>query len=392
MRAQGFGRGAIFAGMLVFAACAGDSGGEESGEAPEESGETSVEEGAEGDACGPEVPCGVGLECIHEICMAPEDSESGETGETGDELIPGEGDVCTEDEPCPEGLECISHVCAQPGGEESGEETGATTCPPDCPNLPTFEIMEVPENWEAFSPYFSQYIRVFGLNVFATASVPADKVRHAAHVMAQYIDNDENGIPDDEKVMAAMLGQPGGSSMVMFASEAELESSGIFESTLPDGHALQDLYADETHPEGSSLESGFDATLEEVLHLVTSQGWSKAYPEVFGEEPGTALSNAMDLARGGLFMSVPAEYPEGAWYHYDDTTCDYECMATEYFYWALTSLLGAQEYPGRCEQIANEWEPCTEALMEEMDPGATKLLKEQGYALPRNLPDGSYGD
>ena len=174
MKAQGFGLGILFVGMLFCAACAGESGEEEGGEASEEGGETSAEDGAEGDACGPEAPCGEGLECIHEICFPQEDFESGETGETGetgDDPIPGEGDVCTEDEPCPEGLECISHVCTQPGGEESGEETGGTTCPPDCSNLPTLEITDVPEQWEAFSPYFTQYIRVYGVNVFATASV-----------------------------------------------------------------------------------------------------------------------------------------------------------------------------------------------------------------------------
>jgi len=51
----------------------------------------------------------------------------------------------------------------------------------------------------------------------------------------------------------------------------------------------------------------------------------------------------MDIARGGHFKKIPHKYPEIAWYTYDDRTCKYDCMATEYIYWELPSMLGAQE-------------------------------------------------
>ena len=98
----------------------------------------------------------------------------------------------------------------------------------------------------------------------------------------------------------------------------------------------------------------------------------------------------MDLARGGRFRSIPREVPEGAWYHYDDRTCDYECMAAEYFYWTLTSWLGGQSYPGRAEEIANEWECPTPELLERRDPSVHRLLTDPAFALPRVLPDGIY--
>ena len=98
----------------------------------------------------------------------------------------------------------------------------------------------------------------------------------------------------------------------------------------------------------------------------------------------------MDLARGGRFNAVPDRYPEGAWYHYDDRTCDYRCMATEYFYWALTTLLGAQDAPERCAEIAREWEPCTAAQLEMRDPAVHRLLTDPQYKLPTVRPDGVY--
>ena len=248
----------------------------------------------------------------------------------------------------------------------------------------------VPETEVSFAPYFQKHAEVFGLNIFATEAVSDEDVLHAAAVLAQYLDNDEDGLADDPAVLAALQGAPGGpASMVMFATEWEIESSGIFDSNLG-SRALQDLYATETHPRGSSASTGFDATLEEVLHLVTHHGWAAAYPEDFGEQPGSTLSDAMDVARGGHFTTLPEAYPEAAWYHYDDETCSYECMATEYLYWALTSLLGGQMYPGRCEEIAHEWELCTPESVVSQDAAITALLQDSGYALPTVLPDGIY--
>jgi hypothetical protein len=252
-------------------------------------------------------------------------------------------------------------------------------------------IRDVPSgDYSDFGQYFSKHVDVFGVHIFATAATPDDKVLHAAHVLAQYLDNDEDGSPDNAALVTEMTGQPGGASLVMFATENDVENSGIFESDLPDRFPMQDLFGEETHPEGSSRDGGFDATLEEVLHLVSSKGHSNLYPDIFGEQTGSAIADAMDLARGGQFQGVPASYPSGAWYHYDDTTCDYPCQVTEYFYWALTSILGAQDYAGRCQDIAVEWELCSRELVQNGDPAVYGLLTDPGYSLPTVLPDGSY--
>jgi len=68
--------------------------------------------------------------------------------------------------------------------------------------------------------------------------------------------------------------------------------------------------------------------------------------------------DAVDAARGGRFEEVPDTYPPEAWFHYDDETCSRKCMAVEYFYWGLTTLLGAQADQNRCDRISGEWELC----------------------------------
>ena len=259
---------------------------------------------------------------------------------------------------------------------------------------PAFELQPIPEDGRlaVFRPDFVKHVEVFGLQVVATPRTEDAKVLHAAHVLAQWLDNDEDGRVDDRNVHRVLV--EGGAFLVMFETERERRGVRVNHRRLEEEgfYIGQDLYGDETHPDGPphrQQRGAFDASLEEVLHLV-SNGWCEAYPEAFGYRRGSRLTEAMDLARGGVFRRVPREYPEGAWYHYDDRTCEYECMAAEYLYWALTSLLGGQSYPGRAEEIGIEWECPTPELLELRDPAVHALLTESTYALPRVLPDGSY--
>ena len=239
-----------------------------------------------------------------------------------------------------------------------------------------------------FDALFPKHIDVFGVSVRGTAGTPDDKMLHAANVMAEYLDNDADGVPDNALVVQAM--QANNATLIMTIDFAELDEvlSEIGVDEIPEG-VLQDQNAAETRP-GGAADGVFDASFEEVLHLITHAGYAYAYPDAFGETPGTSLANAMDKARGGRFMQIPDPYPEGAWYTYDDQTCDYGCMAAEYIYWGLTSLLGAQEFPGRLEQIDNEWRLNTPELFEEHDPDLFALLTEPEYALPTRLPTGNY--
>ena len=159
--------------------------------------------------------------------------------------------------------------------------------------------------------------------------------------------------------------------------------------------STQDLYNSEIHPTGSSIESGFDATLEEVLHMITQQGYANAYPSVFGEVKGSTIAGYMDAARGGYYESVPDSYPDSAWYHYSDKTCSYACQITEYFYWALSSILGAQEYTGsgsetRYQQVKDEWKLNTKTKMSTGDPNMYALMTDGTYKIPTVIPNGSY--
>lgn len=230
---------------------------------------------------------------------------------------------------------------------------------------------------------FNRKVEVFGIPIFAVADVDDDNLLHAANVMAQYLDNDEDGTVDNLEVLNKM--KENNAFMVMWARERDLNKVDA-----PNGWIGQDLGNDETHP--TFVDNGkigeFDASLEEVLHIITHAGYSKVYPTVFGENMDSELAKAMDIARGGQFTSIPDEYPEGAWYSYDDQTCDYNCMLTEYHYWALTSILGAQE--NRLDEIEQEWKLNTSAKVEGQDAAVFELLTNDIYKFPTVLPDGTY--
>ncbi|PIE28442.1 hypothetical protein CSA57_13665 [candidate division KSB3 bacterium] len=150
--------------------------------------------------------------------------------------------------------------------------------------------------------------------------------------------------------------------MFMWKNESDLNNINP-----PDNAEGQDLGNDETLPawHKNGHTGQFDAALEEVWHIITHAGYAKAYPSIFGENTGSALADAMDRARGGQFMEIPDQYPSGAWYTYNDQTCDYSCMVAEYFYWAMSSMLGAQE--NRLSEIEQEWKLNTKALVQAKD-------------------------
>ena len=246
------------------------------------------------------------------------------------------------------------------------------------------------ESPRGFSRTFGKRVDVFGIPVYATADTPDAKVLHAANVLAQYLDNDADGKPDHAQVHAMM--KKNKAAMVMTATERSFERLDVHryipERTW-DAMITQGLFGEETLPEWSRR-GRFDATLEEVLHLITHAGYAYVYPEVFGEKPGTQIAKAMDLARGGHFRRVPRRYPAVAWYTYDDRSCDYGCQVTEYIYWGLTSLLGAQDYPGRGRDIGEEWRLNTQEKVRQGDPALYRLLTDPKYRFPAILPDGKY--
>jgi len=251
-------------------------------------------------------------------------------------------------------------------------------------------IFEIEANPNPESPgmkCFTKYVDVFGLGVYAESGLSDAQVLHAAAVLAELLDNDEDGVADDEALLSRLQNM---SAMIpMFDSEESEAAEDFMEHYTGNGVSAV-LFAEEVDPSQPG-HWGSDATVEEIMHTINHIGHVYVYPDAFGLEPNSSLlSDAMDEARGGQFISHPDNYPENAWYHYDDTTCDYECMAIEYIYWAQVSNMEILNDTATCDGIANEWEPCSKDLLESMDVLIYALITDPQYHLPQNAPDGVY--
>ena len=245
------------------------------------------------------------------------------------------------------------------------------------------KITGVSESDKNYFKYFCKKTNVFGIKIYATENVDNDKILHAASILAEYLDNDEDGIIDNQRVVDKLIEKK---AWILMA-EDESESRAAIRFPIGNRFFLE-LYEEEVSIINGSPR--FDASLEEILHLITQYGYAEVYTNKFGENKNSEIAKAMDEARGGYFKNVPNSYPPSAWYTYDDKTCNYSCQITEYTYWALTSILGAQEFPGRLEEIQNEWKLNTKEKVKNNNSQAYGLLTNPEFKFPTYLPDGKY--
>ena len=254
-------------------------------------------------------------------------------------------------------------------------------------NTVCLDLVDNPNSNSQALSSFSTYVNVLDcFEIYGESQVSDEKVLHAAAVAAELLDNNEDGIVDDPAVETALRNS--NAMMPLFNSEWSNGQDNVFDYY--NGCLGAALYNNEIDPSQPG-HWGDDASVEEILHTINNCGQLEVYPNAFGIEANSSLmSDAMDIARGGQFFSIPNNYPEEAWYHYDDYTCDYECMAMEYLYWCIVSDMGILNDTQTCNGIANEWEPCSPELFESTDIAMYAIVNDPQYKLPQFAPDGNY--
>ena len=150
-------------------------------------------------------------------------------------------------------------------------------------------------------------VEVFGIPIIASSKFEnSAKLNHVASVMAELLDQDGDGCADDPNVLRniltkvtkhGMTGRPSlvlpNKSITMAASKPMLQK-GFFPA--------QDLNFGEIKPKCSGLHSTpncVDASIEEVLHFITTYGQSKVYSKILGVnwQAPSNLTKALDIAR-----------------------------------------------------------------------------------------------
>jgi hypothetical protein len=250
------------------------------------------------------------------------------------------------------------------------------------------DLLPNPNPNDAALGVFTKYVNVLDcFEIYAESSISDDKVLFAAAVAAELLDNNEDGIVDDPLLKAQLASSQ--ALMPLLSYEGSAGEDALMDNYEGEGISAV-LYNGEIDPSQPG-HWGDDASVEEILHTINNVGHTNIYPSAFSMQPNSSLmSEAMDVARGGQFINIPSSYPDGAWYHYDDYTCDYECMMIEYMYWAIVSNMGILDDTQTCSGIANEWEPCSPELFESMDVLMYALITDPQYLLPMLAPDGNY--
>ena len=104
---------------------------------------------------------------------------------------------------------------------ETEQVANSTETAPKDP--PTLQITDLPSEWQFLAKVFTKYVNVFGVHIFATENTLNAKVLHAAHVLAQYLDNNADGAPDNLAVVSTMATAT--ASVIMAPSSDDMEDA-----------------------------------------------------------------------------------------------------------------------------------------------------------------------
>jgi hypothetical protein len=208
------------------------------------------------------------------------------------------------------------------------------------------------------------------LLICGTILVPDDKLIHAAHVAAEWLDNDGDGVIDEPALGAAL--KESKSLVVMsfdgFSSAAALK---IFPLATAGGYTLQDLSAQETNNPVRR-----DASQEEIHHIIMNGGWMRVFPKVFSDQ----ADDGSDLYAIWKFAD------DNGHYSYGDPTCDDSCKTVEFFYLATAAYLGSM-----ADLFSDEMRLKNRSAMQKTIPEIMNIFESNDYSYPTDhWPSGTY--
>ena len=238
-----------------------------------------------------------------------------------------------------------------------------------------------------------KYVNIFNcVDIIAVNDVPDTNILHVANVIAEWLDNNQDGIIDNSEVYYKLHGLTEKNKATIIIPMKKNDMQLISSIRLQYFRRSQSV-SNDTIRIGGFLGEKIDSTIEQTLHLITRFGWCEAYPTLLYPNKDSLLGKAANKARGGLFYSVPQNYPDLAWYKSSDTTCNYECQIIEYLYFITITYLGGfdkKNWPALPEKNKKVWSLTTKKELENQDNDAYKILQNiDNYPLQK-LPVGKY--
>ncbi|WP_211251611.1 hypothetical protein [Maribacter antarcticus] len=231
-----------------------------------------------------------------------------------------------------------------------------------------FKSQENPASNSPLDMFDKSAVIFYAITIYGTNGVPAEKLKHAAEVTAQWLDNNQDGQIDDKNLQKALIknkavvimSQDGFSMLPMLQIMSKFS-----------GHALQDLSAEETNNP-----SRRDASQEEIHHIIMNAGFQKMLPKTFSDQESD----------GSKLYKIWKYANDNGFYAYDDPTCDDACKTTEFVYLATAAYLDSQ-----ADLFSDEMRVKTRMELKEKLPGILELFESNAYIYPIHIwPDGNY--
>ena len=216
-----------------------------------------------------------------------------------------------------------------PGGDPgSGDYGSVTTAAPattkkpsvttKAPTTSSSKTVVFPKLKSPIAGY--KFTKVFGVAVFVHNSVSDAKLQHAASIMAEWLDNNEDGCVDTPVILKHLLRKDKPAFAVVRKNKSPDNWAVPFNNKKFECSAPQKEF--ETRPECTGVKGTndcVDATLEEVWHIIQGQGYAPAFKKYFWMgDPGldmatkfknvnSTLATLTDAARGQIprVPSVP---------------------------------------------------------------------------------------
>ena len=222
-------------------------------------------------------------------------------------------------------------------------------------------------------PFKPSSANTFGVVICSSPNITTRHVLHAQEILRNLIDYNGDLVPDNKNVLEQLL-----SNNAVFLVLTQEQELNLYEGSSREHSRFTVVYEEEMVLDEVAE---FDATIEEALHLITAEGYAKAYPEELGEFSGSNISIFLNDARGGYFKDVPKRYPSEAYFTYYDKTCDYGCQITEFLYWTISTLRGQQRFDWRDSEIEEEWRPETPKKLQDIAPELVEFLSKKEFAI-----------
>ena len=241
--------------------------------------------------------------------------------------------------------------------------------------------------YQSFKTQLPKYTTAFGIPVLGTATVSDSAIKHAANMLASYLDNNFDGVADDSTLLATF--SSGLYGIVVYADateEATLSSTfGAFAVNRTFG-----VYQNEMNGyAGDGISGQRDLASEKILKNMLMPRISGLYTNLSTTRPST-LTTALDAARGGYQAGgVPGyNYPAFAWYT-DPTGLNYNDLCYEYLYLLVATMTGSLAW--RSGTITSLWDPYTSVLLANNDAAGFSISNDVAYKLPiANSPSIDY--